>query len=350
MPPPRWISLLLIAGSSVAPLRAQDSTAQSAFVGFEGLPEVGRYLTYFTGPARARMTEWLARGSQYRPAIESKLARAGLPAEFAYLPIIESGFSNSAVSRTGAVGMWQFMPETARELGLRVDPWVDERRDPNRATDAAVRHIGDLTRTFGSPLLAAAAYNSGAGRVSRGLRKISGGDPDFFALADRRLLPKETRDYVPQLLAAAAIGRDPGRFGFSVPGLSAPHFDSVRIDRPIRLATADRALGLDQLTLAELNPQFLRGVTPPGGGWLKVPTGLGSHLTARLVELPAAAVARASAVRADRLGAIVWVKRGDTVNDLAARHGVSEARLRRLNALPSWYRLKPGQALRLPAA
>ncbi len=300
MPKPCWIGLLLLAASSATPLQAQDSTAQSAFAGFEGLPEVGRYLTYFTGPARARMAEWLARGSQYRPAIESKLTRAGLPPEFAYLPIIESGFSNSAVSRAGAVGMWQFMPETARELGLRVDPLVDERRDPTRSTDAAIRHLGDLTRTFGSPLLAAAAYNGGAGRVSRGLEKLSGATPNFFALADRKLLPKETRDYVPQLLAAAAIGRDPGRFGFSVPGLAAP------------LVSVD--------------------------------------LSERPAELPAVRVGGGFAQKMDRLGAIVRVKRGDTISDLATRHGVSEARLRRLNALPIWYRLKPGQALRLPAA
>ena len=242
------------------------------------------------------------------------------------------------------------MPETAREMGLRVDPWVDERRDPTRATDAAIRHLGDLTRTFGSPLLAAAAYNGGAGRVSRGLRQISAGEPNFFTLADQRLLPKETRNYVPQLLAAAAIGSDPSRFGFSASGLSAVRLDSVLVNRPIRLAMADRALGLGQLTLAQLNPQLLRGVTPPGGSWLRVPVGLGTDVAKRLDELPLVAVGGGPVVRVDRLGAIVWVKRGDTIGDLAARHGVSEARLRRVNAIPTWYRLKPGQALRLPAA
>lgn len=342
--------LWLILAATAPRLVAQDSTAQSAFAGFEQQPEVGRYLAYFTGPARARMSEWLARGSKYRPAIESKLTQAGLPSEFSYLPIIESGFSNSAVSRAGAVGMWQFMPETARELGLRVDPWIDERRDPTRATDAAIRHIGDLTRTFGSPLLAAAAYNSGAGRVSRGLQKITTGTPDFFTLADRGLLPKETRNYVPQLLAAAAIGRDPARFGFDIPPLPAPAFDSVRVGRPIRLASAERALGLGQMTLAQLNPQLLRGITPPGDSWLRVPTGLGLGIGARLEAVPPASVGPAGSLRGDRLGALVRVRRGDTVSDLAARHGVSEVRLRRLNALPAWYRLRPGQALRLPAA
>ncbi len=346
----RHTRLFLILSAVATRLPAQDSTAQDAFAGFEQQPEVGRYLAYFTGPARARMTEWLARGSKYRPAIESKLTQAGLPSEFSYLPIIESGFSNSAVSRAGAVGMWQFMPETARELGLRVDPWIDERRDPVRATDAAIRHIGDLTRTFGSPLLAAAAYNSGAGRVSRGLQKITTGTPDFFTLAERGLLPKETRNYVPQLLAAAAIGKDPERFGFAVPPLPPPAFDSVLVDRPIRLASAERALGLGQLTLTQLNPQFSRGITPPGGSWLRVPAGLGFGIEARLEALPAVSFGAPGSVRGDRIGSLVRVRRGDTVSDLAARHGVSEVRLRRLNALPVWYRLRPGQALRLPAA
>lgn len=346
---PRLIGIVLMAAGLTPALRGQDSTGRSAFAGLESRPEVDRYLTYFTGPARARMAEWLARSSQYRPGIESKLTGAGLPSEFSYLPLIESGFSNAAVSRKGAVGMWQLMPATARELGLRVDPWVDERRDANRATDAAVRHIGGLTRTFGSPLLAAAAYNSGAGRVSRGLGQIPGGEAGFFDLANRGLLPKETRNYVPQLLAAAAIGRDPGRFGFSVPARGVARVDSILIDRPIRLSTADRALGLSQSTLAELNPQLIRGVTPPGGSWLKVPPGLTDEVAIRLGNLPAIAVDPKPAAQGDRWGPIVWVKRGDTISDLAVRHGVSEARLRRMNAIPTWYRLRPGQALRLPA-
>lgn len=316
-------------------------------------PEVSRYLTYFQGPARDRMAQWLARGTQYRGAIERRLATEGLPSEFAFLPVIESGFSNTATSRAGAAGMWQLIPETARGLGLRVDRWVDERRNPARATDAAIRHIRDLTRTFGSPLLAAAAYNSGAGRVSRGLNRLgaSGGEDEdpFFSLANRGLLPRETRDYVPQLVAAAAIGRDPARYGFQVDSGAAALVDSIRIDRPIRLATAEAALGLERTRLRTLNPELVGGVTPPGDTWLRIPPGQGEKLAALLARLPSVG-APISPATAPEVGLLIRVRRGETLEDIARAHGVTEDTLRRVNAIPAWLRIRPGQALRLPAA
>ena len=315
-------------------------------------PEVARFLDYFTGPARDRMSQWLARGTQYRGTIERRLAKEGLPTEFAFLPVIESGFSNSATSRAGAAGMWQLIPETARGLGLRVDNWIDERRNPARATDAAVRHIRDLTKTFGSPLLAAAAYNGGAGRVSRSLGRLPQGDDAgedaFFTLADRRMLPKETRDYVPELLAAAAIGRDPARYGFTVDSSATPAFDSIRIDRPIRLAAAEAALGLNRTSLRTMNPELIRGVTPPDGSWLKVPSGRGVDLAGILGRLPSVTMPM-TGPGAPELGLLIRVKRGETLEDIARDHGISEATLRRVNALPVWLRIRPGQALRLPA-
>jgi membrane-bound lytic murein transglycosylase D len=319
-------------------------------------PEVSRFLEYFTGPARDRMSRWLTRGTRYQDLIQARLERLGLPDDFAYLPLIESGFSETAVSKAGAVGMWQFIPETARQYGLRVDRWVDERRDPYRATDAAIRHLRDLSRTFGdsAPLLAAAAYNAGSGRIGRSLTRLRGGpgetggsDQDFFSLAGRGWLARETRDYVPQLLAAAAIGRDPARYGFAVDTLPDPAVDSVKVLRPIQLAAAERVLGLDRSTLTELNPQLIRGMVPPGGSWLRVPQGFGDSLVRRLGSIPAVAAARFES-RA-RLGALIRVTRGETLGDLARRHRVSEASLRRVNALPRWYRLRPGQVLRLPA-
>lgn len=346
--------LLAESGASIAAAQSApaDSGTQATLL---ARPEVARYLRYFTGPGRDRMARWLSRGTRYRSQIESGLDKEGLPEEFAYLPLIESGFSNTAVSKAGAVGMWQFIPETARAYGLRVDGWVDERRDADRATDAAIRHIRDLSRTFGDPLLAAAAYNGGTGRVSRSLARLRGlplgGDSlpgrDFFALAGQGLLARETRDYVPQLLAAAEIGRDPSRYGFSVDTLAPLAVDSVRVGRSIDLGRAERALGLDQLTLAALNPHFVRGVTPPGGSWLRVPAGA-EGVESRLAALPSVVAARHES-RARVLGTLVRVKRGETLRDIALRHGVDERALRRVNALPAWYRLRAGQALRLPA-
>ncbi|MGH7497894.1 MAG: transglycosylase SLT domain-containing protein, partial [Gemmatimonadales bacterium] len=153
------------------------------------------YLDFFRGPARERFGIWLTRMPRYEPMIRERLQKEGLPADLVYLALIESGFSNSATSRARAVGMWQFMKGTAKLYGLRVDSWVDERRDPYRATDAAARHLRDLTKRFGSLYLAAAAYNAGAGKVSRGLGRLPEDDADsvnsdatFFRLYDTKLL------------------------------------------------------------------------------------------------------------------------------------------------------------------
>lgn len=348
------LALLLITCLSLPAgvLAAQADTTGGFDPALLTRPDVARYLTYFTGPARDRMSQWLNRGTRYQGAIQRRLADEGLPSEFGFLPVIESGFSNAATSRAGAAGMWQFIPETARGLGLRVDRWIDERRNPERATDAAIRHIKDLTREFGSPLLAAAAYNGGAGRVSRSLQRLAPGDDDggdaFFALADRRMLPKETRDYVPQLLAAAAIGRNPARYGFAVDTTAPPPLDSVRVNRPIRLGSAETVLGLDRSRLRDLNPELIGGVTPPGGSWLKVPVGMGDDLSALLSRLPAIATPLQSS-NAPELGLLIRVRRGETLGDIAREHGIAEGALRRVNAIPTWLRIRPGQALRLPA-
>ncbi len=293
--------LFVLVAFLPAAVSAQTDSVSPEIRRAAGHPDVTRYLDYFQGPARDRMQQWLVRGDQYRGAIRSRLAREGLPSEFEFLPMIESGYSTRARSRAGAVGLWQFIPETAREYGLRVDRSVDERQDPALATDAAIRHIGDLSETFGSPLLAAAAYNGGAGRVRRGLDQLArltgattfDGD-DFFELSSRGLLARETREYVPQLVAASIIGRDPKRFGFAV----AP--DSLR----------DRVPELPRLSAAQLRP---------------------------------------FAVRRSPLGELIRVRRGETLADLAARHGVTIESLRRINALPADQRLRPGQALRVPA-
>ncbi|MBM4188965.1 MAG: hypothetical protein FJ206_16820 [Gemmatimonadetes bacterium] len=295
----RRVHSLLLVATLAAP--AALTGQPDSLTGFDGWslkhPRVQHYLDLFQGSGRDRMQRWLDRGASYRGAIRTELDRLGLPEEFEFLPMIESGYSATARSRAGAVGLWQFMPETARDYGLRVDRRIDERRHPWRATSAATRHLSDLTRTLGSPSLVAAAYNSGYGTIRSALAR-AGDDPaapgaDRFArLASGGFLPDETRNYLPQLVAAATIGKDPTRFGFAVP---AP------------------AIGVPPLPeLASL----------PG---LERPR-----------RLPA-------------LGPLVRVGRGDDVATIAARHGVDPEELRRVNALPRWYPVRPGQALRLPA-
>ena len=224
------------------------------------------YLDFFLGPGRERMGIWLNRMQRYEPMIRERLAREGMPGDLVYLALIESGFSNTATSRAKAVGMWQFMKGTAKYYDLRVDSWVDERRDPFLATDAAARHLRDLNARFGSLYLAAAAYNAGSGRVSRGLRRLRDDDSDrtsdaaFFRLYDTRLLRRETKDYVPKLIAAAVIAKEPARYGFTVTPAEPLVYDSIVVpddDRPRR----DRPAGRHH---RRGDPRAQPAVPPPG--------------------------------------------------------------------------------------
>src|SRR5207302_3082354 len=186
---------------------------------FAGNRRVLEYLEFFQLDARDRFEIWLSRLGRYEGMIRERLRARGLPEDLVYLTLIESGLSNTAVSRARAVGMWQFIAGTARLYGLTVDPWVDERRDPYRATGAAVSYLSDLVQRLGSVYLAAAAYNAGAGRIERGVARLPGEldtltDHTFVQLADRRYLRRETRDYVPKLIAAALIAKQPDRYGF----------------------------------------------------------------------------------------------------------------------------------------
>src|SRR4051812_8891176 len=315
-------------------------------------PRVQYYLRYFQGPARDRMAVFLERASRFEPMIRRRFETEGLPGDLGYLALIESGYSSEAVSRSHAVGMWQFMRGTGKGYGLRVDSWIDERRDPVKATDAAARHLRDLRERFGSLYLAAAAYNAGAGKVSRSLGKLewdapadtaadavdsaladsvdadlavadtaeadstaadvadeasdsldevvvpatlaeaedaeaeeadaapgAGGitsDAAFFRLASNDLLAAETRDYVPKLIAAALIAKAPGHYGFAVPEPAPFAYDSLMVDDATGLDVVARLAGTSVADLRDLNPQYLRLVTPPRSVMvIRLPAGTG---------------------------------------------------------------------------
>ncbi len=299
------------------------------------------YLDFFQGPARERMAIWLQRMPRYEPTIRAKLMAKGLPGDLSYLPLIESGYSATAVSRASAVGMWQFMRSTARLYGLQVDSWVDERRDVPKATEAAIRFLADLTNRFGSPYLAAAAYNGGPGRIQRGLARIQGydasagddsgeeagpqpGDAAFFLLADTRHIYRETKDYVPKLIAAAMIAKQPERYGFpAIVASDEPPPDSVVVKDATGLDVIAQAAGTTLADLWARNPMYLRAVTAPKRlSVVRVPPGRGPEAQAALDELPASA----------RLTPIVHhVKRGQTSTVIARRYGITVADLRSLN-------------------
>jgi membrane-bound lytic murein transglycosylase D len=299
------------------------------------------YLDFFQGPARARMAIWLTRMPVYEPMVRERFASEGLPDDLVYLGLIESGFSNVAVSRSRAVGMWQFMRGTGRWMGLRIDRWVDERRDPVKATDAAARYLALLTRQFGSHYLAAAAYNGGPGTVSRGLQRIDlgGGDAvavegeeegdeysdgDFFTLADSRYIRQETKDYVPKLIAAALIARQPTVYGFEpVPEVAPFPRDSVLVPDMTGLDVIARLAGVPTAAIQELNPHYLRMVTPPDvPSVVRLPAGTMERVTAAYASLPA----RERVAFRSHL-----VKKGETLSGIGRKYGVSVAALREAN-------------------
>jgi membrane-bound lytic murein transglycosylase D len=318
------------------------------------------YLAFFQGPARPRMAIWLTRLPVYEAMVRERFAAEGLPGDLVYLGLIESGFSNVATSRSRAVGMWQFMRGTGRWMGLRIDRWVDERRDPVKATDAAARYLAKLTEQFGSHYLAAAAYNGGPGTVSRGLGRIdwtdgnsdssSAGsaeadedysDGDFFTLADTRYIRQETKDYVPKLIAAALIARDPTSYGFEPTPPTDPFpRDSVVVPGMTSLEVIARLAGVSGAAIRELNPHFLRGVTPPS--------------TRAVVRLPAGTMALASAGYADLPASerVAFpthvVKSGETLSRIARKYGVSVTALREVNPGIRSGSPRAGQRLAIP--
>ena len=338
------------SGWPPAPPRGGVASSTSPAFDIEVEPFAGRrrvryYMDFFLGPSRDRFTIWLGRLNRYEGMIRAVLRSRGVPEDLVYLGLIESGYSNSAVSMAYAVGMWQFMAPTARRYGLTVDDWVDERQDPFKATDAAARHLNDLYEQFGSWYLAAAAYNGGAGRISRGIRRLRGADSlseeTFFRLSNRRYLRRETRDYVPKLIAAAIIAKDPLKYGFdSIPYLYPLAFDEITVTGATGLDVIARLADTTTQAILELNPQYYRGITPPKRrAVVRVPKGRGPIVTQRYAALPAR----------DRVNFLEHkIRRGETLGLVARRYRVSVELLIAANPGIRPRRLKVGQRIQVP--
>jgi len=329
-----------------AAVRAGEPTFDIDVTSFAANRQVLEYLEFFQVDARDRFEIWLARLGRYEGMIRERLRSKGLPEDMVYLTLVESGLSNTAVSRARAVGMWQFIAGTARLYGLTVDPWVDERRDPFRATEAAVTYLADLRERLGSVYLAAAAYNAGVGRVERGLGRLPG-EPDsvtdhtFFQLADRRYLRRETRDYVPKLIAASLIAKQPARYGFAdIEPLAPLVFDEVAVSDATGLDVIARLADTTVEAVLELNPQFVRGITPPGRTVVvRVPRGRGTQVAARYDSLPV----NERVTFVDH-----YVAAGQTLGDIARRYRVTVAMLQDANPSMKPHALRVGQRIVVP--
>jgi membrane-bound lytic murein transglycosylase D len=301
-------------------------------------PKVDRHVQFFSFEIRDRFEQWLSRLERYRPMVQSIFAEFNLPSDLVFLSLVESGFSTNAVSRAKAVGPWQFIKSTAKMYGLRVDNWIDERRDPVKSTVAAARYLRDLYHLFGSWPLAMAAYNAGERKVTRALERSQG--DDFWHLTDTKLLKRETKEYVPRFLAAALIAKDPTRYGLNIPPQVPVEFEEVVITRPLHLKTAARAAGVTYAELKALNPELRKDLTPPDPSYhLKVPVGTKAALVANLSKYQ-----DWKRIHATRY----QVRRGDTLSRFASRHGSTVEAVLEANVLDNAYRPQRGEWLLVP--
>ncbi len=308
----------------------------------ESNPHVEREIKLFQGPERSFFLESYRRSGSHRPMILRMLRDAGLPEELSWLPLVESGFKTRALSRARAMGMWQFISSTGYRFGLSRSHWIDERMDPEESTRAAIEYLTELHGMFGDWMTALAGYNCGENRVMSVIRRQENGYLDhFWDLFEQ--LPRETARYVPRFLATLLIVRDPQTYGFDLPEPLPPMgVEKVSVERHLLLDELNRALDLDKGTLAVLNPELRRGVTPTEAYELRVPAAAAPTFDAKLAELPPYIPPRDAYI-------VHRVRRGETLSTIARRHGTSVSAIVRTNNLRSRNRIRSGQRLKIPS-
>jgi len=301
--------------------------------------QVQYYLDLFQGKQRNYYSRWLARSTAYRPHIEAELAKAGLPKDLVFLAMIESGYNPSAYSPANACGLWQFIAGTGRTYGLKIDSWVDERKEPAKATQAAIGYLSKLHRQFDDWYLAVAAYNTGEGRIADAIETYE--TKDFWTLADSESLYLETKRYVPKLIAAIIIGRDPERFGFTDITYHSPqHYEQIAVPGGSSLEAVAKVAKTSVKELRTLNNELRKNQTPPNGRYLlRIPAGTKALVAANLNNLkPVRSTVYASHT----------VKRGDTLSSICRRYHISMTTMLKANNLRS-AQIRTGQRLRIPS-
>jgi membrane-bound lytic murein transglycosylase D len=296
------------------------------------------WIDYFANRVPATFERYLIRSGAWLPYLKRQLRESGLPEDLVYLALIESGFSTQAVSHAGAVGPWQFMPYTGREYGLRIDGWVDERRDYDAATEAAIAYLSDLHAMFGSWYLAAAGYNGGQGRVGRSM--LNDNTVNFWELTG---IHDETKNYVPKLIAATIIAKEPEKYGFyDIPYLEEVEWETVTVPTTTDLEVIAESAETPIETIRALNAHLLRGRTPPGESNfpVKVPRGKSDDFNDNYYDLPPDQRTRTPIVHV--------VRRGETLGAIADAYGVETEDLIEENGLRNPSRLRAGQRLTIP--
>jgi peptidoglycan lytic transglycosylase D len=301
------------------------------------------YIELFQGRLRSFITEGLVRGSKYLPMIQNVFRAEGLPLDLAYVPLVESAFKPNALSQASAKGVWQFMRGTALENGLRHDWYVDERSDPEKSTLAAAKYLKTLSGMFdGDWHLALASYNGGPGRVQRAMKRS--GRQGFWSLAESsRYLPRETREYVPMILAAIVIAKNPGQYGFDIQPEPGVPSEKVSLPGPVDLRRIAEWTDSSIDTIQALNPELRRWTTPVRSDayTVNVPAGTAERVTSRLEWVPPAERA-----------ALNWytVRRGESLQTIARKLRVSRGELAAANYLSVRAAVRAGQQLVIPRA
>ena len=301
--------------------------------------QVRWFIRYYTGPSRVTFAKWLERSTRYLDFMRGILREEGVPEDLVYIALIESGFNSRAYSIAGASGIWQFMKPTARRYGLKINWWIDERRDPVKATRAAARYFKDLHKTFRSWHLAQAGYNAGEGKIRRGLNRLK--RKDFWTLAKTRLIARETRSFVPKFVAARMLAKNPKAYGFTGLKYDPPlRFEEIPVHRPTDLRWIASAAGVSMNVIRSLNPELRRWKTPPGypGYKIKVPSGVSSKVAKAIADWKPSLYA----------GKVYEVRNGDTLGEIARNLGTTIEALAKVNGLRNPSRLAVGQRLVLP--
>jgi membrane-bound lytic murein transglycosylase D len=302
---------------------------------------VAAYINYFSDRGHGVLERALIRDGRYDAMIRSILKEEGVPQDLIYLAQAESGFHPLALSRVGARGMWQFMSSRGRGYGLERNQWVDERQDPEKSTRAAARHLKDLYREFGDWYLAMAAYNSGPGTVQQAVKRT--GYADFWELYKRDVLPKETRNYVPIILAVTLMAKNPAQYGLDKLARDQPvPSDRLIIDYPVDLRLVGECVGASPETLQDLNPSLLRWTTPRDEPFeLQLPAGAKDQYMEAISAIP-------------RDLRVWWryhkVVSGDTLASIARSYRTTPQAIARANQLEAKAGLEPDTQLVIPIA
>lgn len=308
-------------------------------------PLVAQYIHFFQHAGRKWFRNWMSRSTRYIPMMQPILKSHGMPLDTVYLAMIESGFSTAARSWAAAVGPWQFISETGRRYGLRQDFWVDERKDPLKATHAAAKFLGTMFKEQGDWYLAWAGYNSGEMRVRRMVERY--GTKNFWELSNQKQgFAKETKHYVPKLIACALVARHPDAFGFAPDEFDFQQpleFDEIQLTAQVDLEVVARAAGTTHEALTELNPELKRWCTPPASESapyvIRVPKGTGESAQLALRQLPPG----------ERLNFRVHrVKKGDTLSAISLQYASAPEAIMRVNGLRSARSLKLNSDLLVP--